>query len=58
MAPVDSPLLTSFLQSDKDEDVVRAAGACSTLFCSLLQRGEMFRGKVPGEEEAMCGACS
>lgn len=50
-----SPL---FFQSEKDEDVVGAVGACSTLFCSLLQRREMFRGKLPGEEEAMCGACS
>uniref|UniRef100_H3CE75 Nucleolar complex associated 4 homolog n=1 Tax=Tetraodon nigroviridis TaxID=99883 RepID=H3CE75_TETNG len=46
------------LQSEEDQDVVEAVGACSTLFCCLLQRGEMFRGKVPEEEEAMCGRSS
>lgn len=42
----------------EEEEVVGAVRACSTLFCSLLQRREVFRGKVPGEEEAMCGASS
>lgn len=32
-------------------------GACSSLFCSLLERGEVFRGALPEEEEAMRGAC-
>uniref|UniRef100_H2RYU0 Nucleolar complex associated 4 homolog n=1 Tax=Takifugu rubripes TaxID=31033 RepID=H2RYU0_TAKRU len=43
------------LQSEKVADVVGAAGACSRLFCCLLQRREMFQGKVPPEEEAMSG---
>lgn len=38
--------------------MVDAVGACGALFCSLLQRGEMFRGTLPEEEEAMRGACS
>ncbi|XP_029693730.1 nucleolar complex protein 4 homolog isoform X1 [Takifugu rubripes] len=45
------------LQSEKVADVVGAAGACSRLFCCLLQRREMFQGKVPPEEEAMSGEC-
>lgn len=66
MVPADSPpslgrpsnLSPLFLQSEEVEDVVGAVGACSSLFCSLLQRREMFRGKLPAEEEAMSGACS
>lgn len=51
----DSRLAPSFFQSEKVEDVVRAVGACSTLFCSLMQRRELFKGAVPAEEEAMSG---
>lgn len=42
-------------QCEEEEDVVGAIGACSKLFCSLLERKELFRGKPPEEEEAMSG---
>lgn len=57
LLPVTDLLLTC-LQSEEEVDVERAVEACSSLFCSLLQRREMFRGELPGEEEAMAGACS
>lgn len=51
-------LLLVQAEEAEEEEVVGAVRACSTLFCSLLQRREVFQGKVPGEEEAMCGASS
>ena len=48
-----SPYL--FLQSEKEKDVVSAANACSKLFCALLERKDLFMGKLPGEEEALSG---
>ncbi|XP_022071545.1 nucleolar complex protein 4 homolog [Acanthochromis polyacanthus] len=44
-----------FLQSEKEKDVVSAVNACSKLFCTLLERKELFVGKLPGEEEALIG---
>lgn len=55
---VTTCLLLVQAEEVEEEEVVGAVRACSTLFCSLLQRREVFRGKVPGEEEAMCGASS
>ncbi|XP_028273882.1 nucleolar complex protein 4 homolog [Parambassis ranga] len=45
--------ILEFLQSEKEKDVVSAVGACSKLFCTLLERKELFIGKLPGEEEAL-----
>lgn len=43
------------LQSAKEKDVVNAVNACSKLFCTLLEKKELFLGKLPGEEEALSG---
>lgn len=32
-----------------------AVDACSSLFCTLLERKELFVGKLPEEEEAFRG---
>ncbi|XP_026194727.1 nucleolar complex protein 4 homolog [Anabas testudineus] len=50
--------ILEFLQSDKEKDVVSAVNACSTLFCTLLERKELFVGKLPAEEEALSGGYS
>ncbi|XP_029940799.1 nucleolar complex protein 4 homolog isoform X1 [Salarias fasciatus] len=46
------------LQSEKEKDVISAVEACSTLFCSLLERKDLFMGKLPEEEEALSGGYS
>ncbi|XP_075999468.1 nucleolar complex protein 4 homolog [Genypterus blacodes] len=46
------------LQSEKQKHVVSAINACGELFCTLLERGELFVGKLPEEEEAMSGGHS
>lgn len=46
------------LQSEKEKDVVSAVEACSTLFGTLLEKEELFKGKLPGEEEALSGGYS
>ncbi|XP_030290595.1 nucleolar complex protein 4 homolog [Sparus aurata] len=46
------------LESEKEKDVIGAVSACSKLFCTLLERKELFRGKLPGEEEALSGEFS
>ncbi|XP_060930600.1 nucleolar complex protein 4 homolog [Limanda limanda] len=50
--------LLEFLQSEKEKDVISAVGSCSKLFCSLLERKDLFMGKLPGEEEALSGGYS
>ncbi|KAM9841418.1 nucleolar complex protein 4 homolog [Aulostomus maculatus] len=47
-----------FVQSEKEKDVVSAVSACSTLFCTLLERKELFIGKLPAEEETLRGETS
>uniref|UniRef100_A0A7N9B1Z9 Nucleolar complex associated 4 homolog n=1 Tax=Mastacembelus armatus TaxID=205130 RepID=A0A7N9B1Z9_9TELE len=47
--------ILEFLQSEKEKDVVSAVDACSKLFCTLLERKELFVGKLPGEDEALSG---
>uniref|UniRef100_A0A8D3C124 CCAAT-binding factor domain-containing protein n=1 Tax=Scophthalmus maximus TaxID=52904 RepID=A0A8D3C124_SCOMX len=43
------------LESEKEKDVNTAVSACSKLFCTLLERKDLFIGKLPGEEEAVSG---
>lgn len=43
------------LQSEKEKDVISAVSACGKLFSALLERKELFMGKLPGEEEALSG---
>nr|XP_020465489.1 nucleolar complex protein 4 homolog [Monopterus albus] len=50
--------ILEFLQSEKEKDVVSAVSVCSKLFCTLLERKELFMGKLLGEEEALSGKCS
>lgn len=44
-------------QSDKEKEVVRGVNACGQLFCDLLERGDLFVGKLPKEEELLEGEC-
>ncbi|KAI9524794.1 Nucleolar complex protein 4 [Dissostichus eleginoides] len=46
------------LESEKEKDVGSAVNACSKLFCTLLEKKELFLGKLPGEEEAVSGESS
>uniref|UniRef100_A0A3B4ZM38 Nucleolar complex associated 4 homolog n=1 Tax=Stegastes partitus TaxID=144197 RepID=A0A3B4ZM38_9TELE len=39
------------LQSEKEKEVVSAVNACNKLFCTLLERKELFVGNLPGEEK-------
>ncbi|XP_074474791.1 nucleolar complex protein 4 homolog [Sebastes fasciatus] len=43
--------ILEFLESEKEKDVVNGVNACSKLFCTLLEKKELFLGKLPGEEE-------
>ncbi|XP_061554556.1 nucleolar complex protein 4 homolog isoform X2 [Phycodurus eques] len=47
-----------FLQSEKEKNVVTAVNACSSLFCTLLERRELFQGKLPPEDDALSGEYS
>ncbi|XP_031433237.1 nucleolar complex protein 4 homolog [Clupea harengus] len=47
--------LLEYLQSDKEKEVVRGVNACGQLFCDLLERGDLFVGKLPKEEELLEG---
>uniref|UniRef100_A0A8C6NT22 Nucleolar complex associated 4 homolog n=1 Tax=Nothobranchius furzeri TaxID=105023 RepID=A0A8C6NT22_NOTFU len=43
------------LRSAKEKDVISAASACSKLFSTLLERKDLFIGKLPDEDEALNG---
>ncbi|XP_077593039.1 nucleolar complex protein 4 homolog [Stigmatopora nigra] len=44
-----------FLQSEKEKDVITAVDMCTRLFSTLLERKELFLGKVPEEDDALNG---
>ncbi|XP_068430444.1 nucleolar complex protein 4 homolog [Clinocottus analis] len=46
------------LESGKEKDVVNGVDACSKLFCTLLEKKELFLGKLPEEEKALSGGLS
>ncbi|XP_076614381.1 nucleolar complex protein 4 homolog [Chaetodon auriga] len=46
------------LESKKEKDVISAVEACSKLFCTLLERKELFIGKLPEEEALSAGGYS
>ncbi|XP_042365435.1 nucleolar complex protein 4 homolog [Plectropomus leopardus] len=50
--------ILEFLQSEKEKEVVNAVNACSKLFCTLLEKKELFLGKLLEEEEALSGEYS
>ncbi|TRY88577.1 hypothetical protein DNTS_034550 [Danionella cerebrum] len=44
-----------YLQSEKDKEVIFSTNACSKIFCELLERRELFVGKLPQEEDLTQG---
>ncbi|XP_006788811.1 nucleolar complex protein 4 homolog isoform X2 [Neolamprologus brichardi] len=46
------------LQAEQEKEVISAVAACRELFCALLERKELFLGKLPGEEDALSGGYS
>ncbi|KPP68464.1 nucleolar complex protein 4-like [Scleropages formosus] len=50
--------LLELLQAEKERDVLSAVSACSHLFSSLLQRGELHLGHLPKEEDMLAGSYS
>lgn len=42
-------------QAEQEKEVISAVAACSELFCALLERKELFLGKLPREEDALSG---
>ncbi|XP_047227943.1 nucleolar complex protein 4 homolog isoform X2 [Girardinichthys multiradiatus] len=50
--------ILEFLQSEKEEDVFCAVNACCKLFCTLLERKDLFIGKLPGEDASLNGGHS
>lgn len=46
------------LQAEREKEVISAVAACRELFCALLERKELFLGKLPGEEDALSGGYS
>ncbi|XP_061822457.1 nucleolar complex protein 4 homolog [Nerophis lumbriciformis] len=44
-----------FLQSEEEQDVIKAVDACGHLFCQLLETRRLYIGKLPEEEEALKG---
>ncbi|KAL2099845.1 hypothetical protein ACEWY4_004239 [Coilia grayii] len=50
--------LLEYLQSDKEKEIVCAVHACGKLFGDLMERGDLFVGKLPQEEELMEGGHS
>ncbi|MCJ8741141.1 hypothetical protein PDJAM_G00067330 [Pangasius djambal] len=47
--------LLEYLQSEKEKEVVCAVSACQKLFCEFLERGELYAGQLPKEEEILQG---
>uniref|UniRef100_A0A8B9HLD6 CCAAT-binding factor domain-containing protein n=1 Tax=Astyanax mexicanus TaxID=7994 RepID=A0A8B9HLD6_ASTMX len=47
-----------FLQSDKQKEVLFAIAACQKIFCALLERGDLYVGQLPKEEEIVEGRIS
>ncbi|MGH0163700.1 UNVERIFIED_CONTAM: hypothetical protein FKN15_048536 [Acipenser sinensis] len=45
--------ILEYLQSDKEEEVVCAIRACSRVFSALLERGDLYVGQLPKEEETL-----
>lgn len=43
------------LQSEKEKEILFASNACSKLFCELMERGDMYVGELPKEEDLAQG---
>ncbi|XP_078083296.1 nucleolar complex protein 4 homolog [Mustelus asterias] len=46
------------LEAEQEDEILAAARTCGTLFCTLLQRGDLFIGQLPEEEEGLSADCS
>ncbi|XP_067232262.1 nucleolar complex protein 4 homolog [Chanodichthys erythropterus] len=44
-----------YLQSEKEKEIIFATNACSRIFCELLDRGDLYVGVLPKEEDLMHG---
>uniref|UniRef100_A0AAR2LQG9 CCAAT-binding factor domain-containing protein n=1 Tax=Pygocentrus nattereri TaxID=42514 RepID=A0AAR2LQG9_PYGNA len=44
-----------YLQSEKEKEVIFAINACQKIFCALLERGDLYVGQLPSEEEMVEG---
>ncbi|KAL6469818.1 hypothetical protein MHYP_G00209370 [Metynnis hypsauchen] len=44
-----------YLQSEKEKEVIFAINACQKIFCALLERGDLYVGQLPSEEEIVEG---
>ncbi|KAG5272901.1 hypothetical protein AALO_G00170550 [Alosa alosa] len=47
--------LLEYLQSNKEKEAMCAVHACGKLFSDLLERGDLFVGKLPEEDEVLEG---
>ncbi|XP_035579924.1 nucleolar complex protein 4 homolog isoform X3 [Zalophus californianus] len=50
------PATSLFPQSEDHEETQEAVRACSRLFGALLERGELFVGRLPSEDSVMAGS--
>uniref|UniRef100_H3BGV2 Nucleolar complex associated 4 homolog n=1 Tax=Latimeria chalumnae TaxID=7897 RepID=H3BGV2_LATCH len=50
--------ILEFLESDSEEELLHAIRTCSRLFGTLLERGELFVGQLPEEEDAFAASYS
>ncbi|XP_006640308.2 nucleolar complex protein 4 homolog [Lepisosteus oculatus] len=48
--------ILEYLQAEKEDEVVCAVNACNKMFCALLERGDLFIGQLPKEEETLVTA--
>uniref|UniRef100_A0A673IXD5 Nucleolar complex protein 4 homolog n=1 Tax=Sinocyclocheilus rhinocerous TaxID=307959 RepID=A0A673IXD5_9TELE len=44
-----------YLQSEKDKEIIFATDACKRIFCQLFDRGDLYVGDLPQEEDLMSG---
>ncbi|KAI4877727.1 hypothetical protein NFI96_021977 [Prochilodus magdalenae] len=47
--------ILEYLQSEKQKEVIFAINACQKIFCTLLERGDLYVGQLPKEEEIVEG---
>ncbi|XP_062867285.1 nucleolar complex protein 4 homolog [Trichomycterus rosablanca] len=47
--------LLEYLQSEKEKEVIFAVNACQRLFSELMEKGELYVGQLPKEEEILHG---
>ncbi|XP_030625514.1 nucleolar complex protein 4 homolog [Chanos chanos] len=47
--------ILEYLQSEREKEILCAVNACSRIFCTLLERGDLYVGQLPKEEEILEG---